>query len=143
LACCPSLLLLTADTPSQDATRRALDKQISQSAYFYLNIYAHWHSKIFKLSVVSVENTENFHSGLSGDYYWVPDKCKKKMVMGSARKGKVMDRAPREDTEYSQCSPIHYHGPLKKFLESISDPGACGNLLDIGSQDLARPWFVT
>lgn len=44
--------------------------------------------------------------------------------------------------EISQGSPIHHRGRLRAFLNSVNNPQFCGNLLDIGSQDLHRPWFV-
>lgn len=47
-----------------------------------------------------------------------------------------------QGTEYSQGSVIHHRGPLGTFIDTLDNPEVCGNLLDAGSQDLARPWFV-
>jgi hypothetical protein len=44
--------------------------------------------------------------------------------------------------EFLQGSRIHNRGPLETFINTLDDPQKCGNLLDIGSQDMSRPWFV-
>jgi len=79
----------------------------------------------------------DFRSTLSHDLYWLPRadeerSCPKLAMYSSAD----------EDTDYSQCSPIHYYGTLETFLSTLWVPDFCGNLLDIHSQDMQRPWFI-
>ncbi|KDQ55338.1 hypothetical protein JAAARDRAFT_134026 [Jaapia argillacea MUCL 33604] len=44
--------------------------------------------------------------------------------------------------EFLQSSKIHYYGKLAQFFSTIHQPEFCGNLLDMYSMDMQRPWIV-
>lgn len=85
---------------------------------------------------------------VADDSYWsgttsTTSNTSKKLTIRIPPSAALSENDRSGDPEYLQGSTIHHRGPLDKFIHTLDDPQICGNLLDAGSQDLNRPWFVT